>query len=264
MPPFKMFHQEDDEDHTDREVVGSRDLRESFKEQDRLRGSFFVNGVHFHQFETNGIDNLLALINAKSSQTGVKASIDDNYHLVLTGHGPAIIRIKQGAAYQEAPPTGQSTADEVVAKLKAEQAAKDGETPKNRILELLGLDETEDENAAVGAGAGGDPPPGPSADERKEAAEKAQEAKALGVQTDPPLAAAVAGQTTETPHNPSAPISGAEGGKTVDGTDRTGQGAGYSQKPDGTPPVANTPAGEAQRAAPPPEGAPHAPAPIST
>lgn len=160
MPAYAIAHANKDETADCPEIVGSKDLRESFKERGRLRGSFSINGYEFHQFESNGIDNLLALLNAGSASTHVKASIDDGYHLVLEANSPAPISIRAGEAFVEPPPA----AGTVVVAAKEE----DGK-PKNTILEDLGLTATDDAEApAVGA-----VPPGPSAAERKKAREEA-------------------------------------------------------------------------------------------
>lgn len=242
MPAYNIAHRKDDENEDCPEIVGSKDLRESFKDGARVRGSFFINGYEFHQFESNGIDNLIALLNAKQGYTHVRASIDDGYHLVLEANSPAPISIRGGAAYVDVPAAGSTdAAEQVLQKLKTaadKDAAKgDDGKPKNTVLEALGLEATEDSAEAPVAGM---VRAGPSAEDRKKAREDAKNSATGAVQ----------GQTNETPTDQSSPITGSgDGAKMADGRDRTGQGAGYSTKPDGTPPVRGTPAYEAgQRA----------------
>lgn len=252
-PAYNIAHANEDDAEDCPEVVGSKDLRESFKERGRIRGGFSINGHEFHQFETNSIDNLVALLNGRSAYTHVRASIDDGYHLVLEANSPAPISIRQGDAFIELPPAAGSgnVADEVIQKLKtaADKDADKGDDgkPKNTILEDLGLTATDDaEVPAVGA-----THPGPSAEDRKKARDERKEAVATGSSPS----AGTAGQTNVLPTDQSSPITGSgDGAKMADGRDRTGQGAGYSAKPDGTPAVAGTPAREAA------EGAIHDPA----
>lgn len=276
MPKYNIAHAEDDEDHDDFELVGSKDLRESFKEKGRLRGSFFVNGYEFHQFESNTPANLVALLNAKRSYTHVEAQIDDGGHLVLIGNGPAPIRIAQGAAFVDPPPVAASgdAADQVLQKLKAaadKDAAKaeDGQ-PKNTILEDLGLEVTRvDGDKAETVQPGFET--GLSAEERKKQREAARSGGApqpSQMFSDAPggssPSAGTAGMTDKIPTDQSAPITGsADGAKMADGRDRTGQGAGYSAKPDGTPPVRGTPAFNEGQRNDATENVPHRPNPQS-
>lgn len=241
MPAYNIAHRQDDEDDDFPEIVGSKDLRESFADNGRIQGSFFINGYEFHQFETNSIDNLIALLNGKSGYTHVKASIDDGYHLVLEANSPAPISIRAGEAYVAQPLLGTGdVAEQVLAKLKtaADKDASKGEDgkPKNNVLEMLGLEATDD--ATSGAPVG-EIPAGPSAEDRKKAREEARNNPSAGT----------AGQTNVLPTDQSSPITGSgDGAKMADGRDRTGQGAGYSAKPDGTPAVAGTPADKASKA----------------
>lgn len=266
MPGYTLSHAADDEDQDCPEIVGSKDLRESFADNGRIRGSFFINGYEFHQFESNSIDNLISLLNAKSGNTHVKASIDDGYHLVLEANSPAPISIRAGEPYVDVPAAvGGDTADQVLAKLKAEadKGATKGDDgkPKNNVLELLGLEATDD---AVSGAPVGEIPPGPTADERKKARD--ERANWDEARDGPYRPGAVAGQTATLPTEQSAPITGSgDGAKMADGRDRTGQGAGYSTKPDGTPPVSGTPASDAikQMGSDPALNVPHQPAPQS-
>jgi hypothetical protein len=143
------------------EIVGSKDLRETFKDGGKVRGSFFINNVEMHNFEANSIPALLALINAKSVMHYVDASIDDQYHLVLEARSPGQISIRNGAPYQEAPSatSGQNSADEVMRKLSeaADRQKKGDDKKQESVLDMLGLEETE--AAASTAGQGGYPFP---------------------------------------------------------------------------------------------------------
>lgn len=250
-PAYSIAHRKDDENEDCPEIVGSKDLRESFKDGARVRGSFFINGYEFHQFESNGIENLIALLNAKQSYTHVRASIDDGYHLVLEANSPAPISIRGGAAYVETPAAGGGDAAEQVLQRLKTAADKDEAEDKASVLDALGLEATEDD---VEAPVVGMTPAGPTAEERKKAREDAK--------TGSSPSAGTAGQTDEIPTNQSAPITGSgDGAKMADGRDRTGQGAGYSTKPDGTPLVRGTPAYEAGQGTDPAANVQHRPAP---
>jgi hypothetical protein len=278
MPKYNLAHANDEEEQDDFELVGSKDLRESFNERNgRLRGSFSVNGYELHNFEANTPANLVALLNAKSNYTHVQAQIDDGGHLVLTGNGPTPIRIAQGAAFVEPPPVSGSgdAADQVLQKLKtaADKDASKGEDgqPKNTILEDLGLEATPedgDKGQAVQPGF----ETGLSAEDRKkqrEAIKRGEVQPGQMFSTAPggsSPSAGTAGMTDRVPTEQSAPITGsADGAKMADGRDRTGQGAGYSTKPDGTPPVVGTPARNEQQGGlnDPAANVPHRPNPQS-
>ena len=275
MPMYKLAQPAEDEEQDFPEIVGSKDLRESFKDGNRVRGSFFINGYEFHQFESNSIDNLVAQLNARQNRTHVRASIDDGYKLVLEANSPAPISIRQGAAWVDPPPAVGSgdAADQVLQKLKQaadKDANKDDDgNPKNGILEALGLEATDDEHGvATGPGV---PPAGMSAEDRKKAREQraAGDGQAPGqmfgdtVGTGTSPSAGTAGMTDTVPTEPSAPITGTNDGKMSDGRDRQGQGAGYSAKPDGTPPVRGTPAYAAGQGQDTDKNVPHRPNPQS-
>lgn len=144
------------------EIVGSKDLREVFKEKGRIRGSFYINNVEFHQFEANSIENLVAAINAKEDQAFVTASIDDGYHLVLEAHSPAPILLRAGNAYVDVPTGNDATANavgETVRSIIAEERShqdhgdREDRKHKNTVLEDLGLEATKghDHHAAPGS-----------------------------------------------------------------------------------------------------------------
>ena len=226
MPKFAIKHQESDDELDPKELVGSKDLRESFQDGQRVRGSFYLNGVHFHNFEANSPASIVAGINAKSASTGIKASIDDGGHLVLLNSSQMDIRIKLGAVYDE--PASVSTgnvADDVVKMLKADRDIREGDhnDKRNNVLEQLGLEANEDDSQIAANRPGF---------ETGMTAEQRADARANGN---------VTGDETAYSNNPSAPVTGAEGGKLRDGNDRSGTGYGYSPQPDGTPAVPGTP-----------------------
>lgn len=257
MPPFAVAHQRDEEADQDvSEIVGSKDLRETFKDPNhRARGSLYINGVMLRQFEANSPASVVSRINGYSSQTGVTAEIDDGGHLVLVNSSPAPITIGLGPAFDEPPPVSgtQSTAEEVVQRLKAEgeaQRRKDDGRPANTILEDLGLEETSKLEAASGDAEGGgertEEPARPgfevgaSAEERHKRRQEAREkAKQEGGPRSEPL---TSGQTRNPTQIPSAPIAQTDsgGGKLADGRQRVGTGAGHQLQPDGTRPVPGT------------------------
>lgn len=248
MPKYEMRHQQDDEDTDPREIVGSKDLRESFKDDDRIRGSWFLNGVELHQFEANSPANVCETINRLSERTGVDAQIDDQGHLVLTGQPGMDIRVRSGRPYEEAAPasTGDAAKD-VLNALKTEgekmNRGKDGN--KNTVLEALGLDETEqqeegDKNAAPRPGF----ETGASAEDRKKAREEREENAKKGFGSQPGSTAGQ-GRTDHATQVPSAPTTGGEQqGRLDDGRGRTGDGTGYSPRPDGGAAVPGTPANQ--------------------
>lgn len=193
-----------------KELVGSRDLRESFKNNDRIRGSWFINGIEMHQFEANSPASVVSQINAKSAAHFVTAEIDDQGHLVLTDKSGADIQIGLGAAYVDtAPASTGDTAKDVLNHLK-----KAGEETKNddgnKVLELLGLEATDIRNEDATARPGFEV--GRSADDRRK--ERQQGATTAGPQI---------------PSNPSP--AGADGsqGRLQDGRGRTGTGGGSGE-----------------------------------
>lgn len=156
------------------EIVGSKDLRETFKDNGRVRGSFFINNVELHQFEANSITGLLAALNARSSETFVTASIDDGYHLVLEANSPSDIAIRAGQSYQEPPPPAGDTAAAVKAAVREvmqEQRRKDENKKgdENTVLDDLGLEATDKGDTGVAGSAGDMVPAGMSAEDRRKA-----------------------------------------------------------------------------------------------
>lgn len=157
-----------DRDQEIPEIVGSADLRQVFKEKGRVRGSFFVNNIEFHQFEATSIEGLLAAINARANQTHVDASIDDGYHLVLEARSPAPIIVRTGRPYVDAPaPGGGDAAEQVLQRLNQAADKSQKDSNPNTVLQDLGIDghDQSDTSQAVP----GQPAPGMSAEDRRKA-----------------------------------------------------------------------------------------------
>lgn len=260
MPKFEMRHQTDDEDTEPRELVGSKDLRESFKDKEHIRGSFFLNGVEMHQFEANSPASVCSWINEHTARTGVDAQIDDKGRLVLTNAAPQDIRIRLGAPYVEPEPrsTGDAAKD-VLNTLKQEGEKRQSGRDKNTVLDDLGLKATEDDKQEDGPVRPGFET-GASAEERKKAREARQKAAEQQGKSDPYAGRGIGnaghtgtagqGQTREPTQIPSAPITGgAQQGRLDDGRGRTGDGTGYSPRPDGGDAVRGTPANEGPQGA---------------
>lgn len=221
-----------------KELIGSKDLRESFKESDRIRGSWFINGVEMHQFEANSPASVVAQINAKSSAHFVNAEIDDHGHLVLIDKSGADIRIGLGAAYvQSAPASSGDVAKDVLQNLKREQEKDHQEHRGNNVLEMLGLEATDqasaDGNQAVaqsGALAGFET--GLSADERRERWRR-ETGLSNPNQTTNPSRQATSGVdkrgAPQIPSNPTPGTTSGAGGKLDDGRGRSGTGGGQGE-----------------------------------
>lgn len=197
------------------EIVGSRDLRESFDDVDRIRGSFFINGIELHQFEANSPASVVAQINARSSGHFVHAEIDDGGHLVLMDKSGAPISIRKGAAYVDpAPTTAHNAAVEAVQALKKASQEEQSDKPENNVLHLLGLDETAKESEERAPRAGFEV--GRSAEERRKAHGFSEDGDRKDQRGAPTAGAQV-------PSNPTPGGSDASGGKLADGRGRTGE-----------------------------------------
>lgn len=251
MPKFEMRHQEDDEDTDPRELVGSKDLRKTFEDKGRVRGSFFLNGVEFNQFEANTPASVCEQINSRSDRTGISAEIDDKGHLVLVNSAPQDISVKLGAPYAEAPAatTGDAAKDALNALKTEAEKQKKGED-KNTILDDLGLKATKGEEKDGGAVRPGFET-GSSAEDRKKAREEQRKAAETGGNLSQGVGGTAGqGQTRNPTQVPSAPITGGTTqGKLDDGRGRTGDGTGYAPRPDGGNAVPGTPANPGQQAA---------------
>lgn len=149
------------------ELIGTKDLRESFKDGQRVRGSFFINGVEMHQFDASTPAGVVSAINAKTDQHYLIAEIDDGGHLVLVDRSGAEPVIRLGAAWQDPPPaTTGDTVRDMLAVQKYMREQEQGEKRGN-VLELLGLDDAGSDREQDGIVEPGFET-GLSADERQE------------------------------------------------------------------------------------------------
>lgn len=227
-----------------KELIGSKDLRESFKESERICGSWFINGVELHQFEANSPASVVAQINAKSGATFVTAEIDDQGHLVLIDKSGADIQINLGAAYvPSGPASSGDVAKDVLQNLKHEQEKDHHERRGNRVLEMLGLESTAqtndgiDDQALAQSGVPAGFETGLSADERKERWRRetgqSDPNRASASQQANPSRQGVAGVdkrgAPQIPSNPTPGTTSGAGGKLDDGRGRQGTGGGQGE-----------------------------------
>lgn len=224
------------------EIVGSKDLRESFNDNDRIRGSFFINGIELHQFEANSPASVVSQINAKTAQHFVHAEIDDGGHLVLADKSGAEINIRLGAPYVNiAPASSGDVAKDVLQNLKHEQEKERNEGRGNNVLEMLGLEATEqpaNEDQAPRAGF----ETGRSADERAKAYREGDNNPAIG-----PSGGARRADVTQNPSNPT-PGNTASDGRLDDGRGRIGTGGGSGETAGANVAAAHEGGGAGQRA----------------
>lgn len=161
-----------------KEIVGSTNLREVLIEQGYIAGSFSINGHRFTNFEARSPGQVVRTIN--EANTGVVASLDDGYHLVLESDGGSDIKIGDGAAYDKAQERDMAQVRDRYQARGEEPPAEAGERERGEkdktVLEALGLEADDDE--AFGWGEPDDWKAGPTADERKEAREKRLEERA--------------------------------------------------------------------------------------
>lgn len=136
MVGYAQSHQKDDEPERYNEVISSRPLADAFKDKGMLRGSFAINGRMYHNFESNGPDNFIPLVNAKAAETGVKAELTEDGHVKLSHQSPQPILLTQGPAYYPPVPPGEKLPTDL---------------PPNTILEDIGFEETEEARAAMAA-----------------------------------------------------------------------------------------------------------------
>lgn len=221
-----------------KELVGSKDLRESFKETDRIRGSWFINGVELHQFEANSPASVVAQINAKTGATFVTAEIDDQGHLVLIDKSGADIQIRAGAAYVNAGPASSGdVAKDVLQNLKHEQEKDHQERSGNRVLEMLGLEATDqaigtEDQALAQSGVQAGFETGLSADERRERWRRESGQSNPSQQANPSRQGSAGVDKSGAPQIPSNPTPGTTsgaGGKLDDGRGRQGTGGGAGE-----------------------------------
>lgn len=241
-----------------KEVIGSKDLRESFKESERIRGSWFLNGVEMHQFEANSPASVVAQINSKSGATFVTAEIDDQGHLVLSDKSGADIRISLGAAYvSPGPPSSGDVAKDVLQNLRHEQEKDHHERRSNNVLEMLGLEATDqaastgDDQALAQSGVAAGFETGLSADERHERWRR-ETGQSNPSQQANPSRQGTAGVdkrgAPQIPSNPSPGTTSGAGGKLDDGRGRQGTGGGQGETAGAT--IQRQHDGSAQRPAP--------------
>lgn len=151
MPNFKHAHAQDNPiDETRAEVVGSTNLKDVLVEHGTITGTWFLNGHEFRHFEAANPQHVVIFINEATKATRVTAAIDEDYHLVLTGEGPEPIAIASGYALQR-----ERQRHSIMARNRAqghaERPVSDDELDqKPDVLELLGLQPTEDIEAARG------------------------------------------------------------------------------------------------------------------
>lgn len=211
-----------------KELIGSKDLREAFNDGERIRGSFFINGIELHQFEANSPQSVVSQINAKAASTYVTAEIDDGGHLVLVDKSGADIAIGLGEPYVDtAPASSGDVAKDVLNNLKHEQGKEREKDRGNKVLEMLGLEATEqavgsDPNASATAVKPGFET-GRSAEERRKAHEEGN--RAIG-----PAGGARREDVPQIPSNPTPGNSGPDG-KLDDGRTGTGGGSGETKGP---------------------------------
>lgn len=222
-----------------KEVIGSKDLRESFRDSERIRGSWFINGVELHQFEANSPASVVAQINAKSGATFVTAEIDDQGHLVLIDKSGADIQIRAGAAYvSSGPASSGDVAKDVLQNIQHEQKKMRDDRDGNKVLEMLGLESTDQASAGTddqplaqsGVPAGFET--GLSADERTERWKRETGQSNPSQQANPSRQGASGVDKRGAPQIPSNPTPGNEsgaGGKLDDGRGRSGTGGGQGE-----------------------------------
>jgi hypothetical protein len=182
MPPFKQVHASDNE-KPNAEVVGSADLKETLKERHLVRGSFWINGVEYRDFEARSPGEVVRKINEQSNKHGITASIDDGYHLVLEGDGPGEIAIASGhdadrarvsrAEAERNQNLSEAQRNDIREARKARGEQQDHDDKD--ILDLLGLKATAD--YAPGQ-EGADWAPGESAEQRQK---RREDNKARGI-----------------------------------------------------------------------------------
>lgn len=241
-----------------KEMIGSKDLRESFKETDRIRGSWFLNGVEMHQFEANSPASAVAQINAKSSGTFITAEIDDQGHLVLIDKSGADIQIGLGAPYVEAAPgSSGDVAKDVLKNLRHEQEKDHNERRGNRVLEMLGLEATDqasagaEDSALAQSGVAAGFETGLSADERNERWRRETGQSNPSQQANPSRQGSAGVDKRGAPQIPSNPTPGNESGaqgRLDDGRGRSGTGGGQGETAGAT--IQREHGGAGQRQAP--------------
>lgn len=217
------------------EIVGSTDLSGVLREHGYIRGTFAINGAEYRGFMATSPGEVVSKLNEKSAQSGVKASLDDKFHLVLESDGNGEPRIASGAGFEKAQ-RAQLIADRDARIIKDGGTVQKETEPKEEkdVLELLGLEANEDH--AFG-GVAGDWAPGGTAEDR----ETAREARKSGEQ---PAAMPFGGGTPGEQHERAL-----RQGKTGGGTTQMNTGVSPTQKggtDDGKSPGQNVQPGSAR------------------
>lgn len=141
MKEFKVAHPQDNPIEDGRtEVIGSTSLKDILLERGTIRGSWFLNKYEFRNFEAQNPAQAVVFVNEATPKTGVTATIDDGYHLVLTSSSPIAI----ASGYKlDRERQRQSIMARNRAQGHAERPVKDEDLdPRGDILELLGLTHT--------------------------------------------------------------------------------------------------------------------------
>lgn len=227
------------------ELVGTKDLRESFKDGKRARGSFYLNGVEMHQFDANSPASVVSQINAKTNSHYLTAEIDDGGHLVLVDRSGAEPQIRMGQPWQEPPLVSSGDAiKDAAATQKRVAEEKERQESKETILDMLGLTDAANESSTSDTVQPGFET-GLSAEERKE---RYKQERAMrdgnGMQLTPqgtviyPNRAASGPAGTgrglklpsgQVPSNPTPGDVGQGQGSLADGRARTGTGGGSGE-----------------------------------
>lgn len=165
MPAFKQVHAKDS-DKPNSETVGSANLKEVLTERHVVRGSFYLNGHEYRDFEARSPGEVVRKINAGTRS--VRASIDDGYHLVLENDGAEDIRIASGAdGDRERQSHAVTDAQRHYAQVDDAGRPREFWPDKDDapdILELLGLTA----NSEMPGQAGADWAPGETAEQRRQ------------------------------------------------------------------------------------------------
>lgn len=134
--PYTVSGDKPDDRPNYNEVVSSKPIADAFSERGGfLRGGIKIGQTDFRNFETNSPENLVAQINSRYAETGVRADITEDGRLRLAHQSDAPILLASGANYQ--PPRQGDTVPEAY--------------KENTVLSDLGFDETTEENAALAA-----------------------------------------------------------------------------------------------------------------
>lgn len=124
------------------EIIGQNNLADVLREKGVIRGSFAINGYEFRDFEARSPQAVVSQIDEMRNGTGVRATLDDQFRLVLESRGE--IKIASGKAFDEdRQRQAQRDRDRDLNRKPIEEEIEDRED----ILDLLGLDANDDEHA---------------------------------------------------------------------------------------------------------------------